>query len=59
MFSESIQKDEWHETLRKNWTFPLRISKENVTKSAWKCGFGHIFGEIVNGKVHFLCSEMG
>ena len=56
MFSGSIQKDEWHETLHKKWTFPLRISKENVTKSAGNCGCGHIFEETVDGKVHFLCS---
>ena len=26
------------------------------TKSAGNCGFGHISGEIPNGKLHFLCS---
>ena len=28
--------------LHKKWTFPLRISSVNVTKSAVSCGFGHI-----------------
>ena len=27
----------------KKWSFPLRISSENVTKSAGNCGFGHIY----------------
>ena len=29
--------------LHKKWSFPLRISSVNVTKSAGKCGFGHIY----------------
>ena len=29
-------------TLHKKWSFPLRISSVNVTKSAGNCGFGHI-----------------
>ena len=32
-----------HQTLRKKWGFPLRISPVNVTKSARNCGFGHIY----------------
>ena len=31
-----------HETLHKKWSFPLRISLVNVTKSAGNCGFSHI-----------------
>ena len=27
----------------KKWSFPLRISSVNVTKSAVSCGFGHIY----------------
>ena len=27
----------------KKWSFPLRISSVNVTKSAGNCGFGHIY----------------
>ena len=29
--------------LHKKWSFPLRISSVNVTKSAGNCGFGHIY----------------
>ena len=29
-------------SLHKKWSFPLRISLVNVTKSAENCGFGHI-----------------
>ena len=35
-----------HLPLQKKWSFPLRISSVNVTKSAVIC----------NGKLHFLCS---
>ena len=27
----------------KKWSFPLRISSVNVTKSEGNCGFGHIY----------------
>ena len=37
----------------KNEIFVLRISSVNVTKSAVSCGFGHISGEIFNGKLYF------
>ena len=30
-------------TLHKKWSFPLRISSINVTKSAVSCGFGYIY----------------
>ena len=30
-------------TLHKKWSFPLRISSVNVTKSAVSCRFGHIY----------------
>ena len=30
-------------TLHKKWSFPLRISSVNVTKSAVSCGSGHIY----------------
>ena len=38
----------------KKWSFPLRISSVNVTKSAgnWR----NLTEEILNGKLHFLCS---
>ena len=31
-----------HPTLQKKWSFTVRISSVNVTKSAGNCGFGHI-----------------
>ena len=37
-------------SLRKKWSFPLRIFLVNVAKSAVSCE------EILNGKLHFLCS---
>ena len=30
-------------SLHKTWSFPLRISSVNVTKSAVPAGFGHIY----------------
>ena len=39
-------------TLHKQWSFPLKISSVNVTKSAVSCGFGLIYWR----KLHFLCS---
>ena len=39
----------WHiqlvsiQILHKKWSFPLRISSVNVTKSGIPCGFGHIY----------------
>ena len=30
-------------THHKKWSFPLRISSVNMTKSAVFCGFGHIY----------------
>ena len=42
--------------LHKNWSFPLRISSVNATKSAGNCGFGQITEETLNGKFHLLCS---
>ena len=30
-------------TLHKKWSFALRISSVNVSKSAVSCGFGHIY----------------
>ena len=43
--------------LQKKCSFPLRISSINVTKSAGNCGFSQFTEEILNGKLHFLCSE--
>ena len=39
-------------SLHKKWSFPLRISSINVTKSA-----GGNPEEILNGKLHLLCSN--
>ena len=44
--------------LHKKWSFLLRISSVNVTKSAVSCGFGHFYWEIFKGKLYFLCSEV-
>ena len=44
-------------TLHKKWSFPLRVSSVNVTKSAVSCEFGHVYWKILNGKLHFLCSD--
>ena len=30
-------------TLRKIWSFPLRISSEDVTKSTVSCSIGHVY----------------
>ena len=38
----------------KKWSFPLRISSVNVTKSAWNCGFGHIYWRNSQWKTSFF-----
>ena len=38
---KKAEKDLW--ALHKWWSFPLRISLVNVTKSAGKCGIGHMY----------------
>ena len=47
---------EWNQcywnSLHKRWSFPLRISPVNVTKSAGNCKW-----KLLNGKRHFLCSD--
>ena len=44
-------------SLQKKWSFPVRISWVNVTKSEGNCWFGHIYWKkTLNGKLHFLCS---
>ena len=42
----------------KKWSFPLRISSVKVTKSAWNCGFDHIYWRNFKEKPHFLCSDI-
>ena len=38
------------------WSFPLRISSVNVTKSPENCDLVIFTEEILNGKLHFVCS---
>ena len=42
--------------MHKKWSCSLRISLVNMIKSAGNCRFGHIYWEILNRKLHFLCS---
>ena len=44
----------WHCT--KKWSFSLRISLVNVTKSTGNRGFGHIYWRNPEWKTLFLCS---
>ena len=44
-------------SLHKKWSFPLRISSGNVTKSAVSSGFGHIYYRNPYWKTSFLCSD--
>ena len=43
-------------SLHKKWSFQLRISSVNITKSAGNCGFGHIYWRNSQWKTSFLCS---
>ena len=40
------------------WSFQVRISSVNVTKSTLSFGFGHIYWRIINGKLDLCCSVM-
>ena len=40
--------------LQKKWSFPLRISSVNMTKSAGICGFGHIYWRNPGWKISFF-----
>ena len=42
-------------TLHKKWSFTLRISSVNVTKSAVSCGLVSFTEKILNEKLNFLC----
>ena len=42
------------EKLHKKWSFPLRISPINVTKSTVSCGFGHIYWRNPQWKTSFF-----
>ena len=41
-------------TLHKKWSFPLRASSVNVTKSAVSCGFGYIYRKKPEWKTSFF-----
>ena len=43
-------------SLQKKWSFLLKISSVNVTKSAGNCGLVTFADKILNGELHFLCS---
>ena len=45
------------QSLHKKWSFPLRISSVNVTKFAVSLDLVTSTEKILNGKLHFLCSE--
>ena len=47
-------------SLNKKWSFQLRISSVNVTKSAGNCGFGYIYGRNPQWKTSFFvqCIDM-
>ena len=42
--------------MQRKWSFPLRISSINVTKSAGNCRFRQIYWRILNEKHHFWCN---
>ena len=43
-------------TLHKKWSFPLKISSVNMSKSTENCGFRHIYRRNHKQKLHFLYS---
>ena len=45
-------------SLHKRWSFTLRISSVNVTKSAGNCGFGHIYRRNFLWKTSFFVQCM-
>ena len=57
MFIEAFGRSrQWSEPIQhKKWSFPLRFSSENVSKSAVSYGFGHIYWGQLLWKT-FLCS---
>ena len=55
-FSFDANWMEIHSTLHKNCSFPIRISSVNVTKSAVLADLLTFIEEILNWKLHFLCS---
>ena len=45
-------------TLHKKWSFWLRVSSVNVTKSAEICGFGRIYWNNPSWKTSFFCAVL-
>ena len=45
-------------TMAQKWSFSLKVSSVTVTKSTVSYGSGNIYWRILNGKLHFLCSEL-
>ena len=45
-------------SLYRKWSFPLKISWINVTKSAGTADLVTFIEEILNQKLHFLCSDL-
>ena len=54
--TNALSFNDWTElnTLHKKRSFLLRISLVNVTKSAGKCGFGHIYWRNLSWKTFFF-----
>ena len=44
------------QSLHKKWSFPLKSSSVNVTKSPFTADLVTFTEDIFNGKLHFLCS---
>ena len=53
----SLLHSQWL-SIHKKWSFPLRISSVNVTKSAVSCGFGHICWRNPSWKISFFCASI-
>ena len=45
-----------HYTLHKKWSFPIRTSSVNMSKSTVRTDL--VTEETLNGKLHFLCSDI-
>ena len=45
-----------YRSLHKKWSFPLRTSSVNVTKSPGNSGFGHIYWRNTYRKTSFFCA---
>ena len=51
-----MHKETKARTLHKKWSSPLRISSVNVAKQQGTVDLVTFTEEILNGKLHFLCS---